>query len=114
MTLLFVMLVSYVGISRVGAVSLSWPTDGKIHNNFEVTQWYKKWLGVYLVLALHVHGGRNMSQNMFLFGFFLFVLNTMLLKIGIISCLNNERRKICSFGIVKSFGCVWSGTHHLF
>jgi hypothetical protein len=48
----------YVGISRVGAVSLSWPTNNKTHN-FEVNQWYKKWMGIYLVLALHVHGEKS-------------------------------------------------------
>lgn len=45
----------YIALSRVGTVSLSWPSG---HNNkFEVEQWHKKFLGIYLMLALHVHGG---------------------------------------------------------
>lgn len=47
----------YLALSRVGTVSLSWPSE--YSNKFEVEQWHKKFLGIYLMLALHVHGEKS-------------------------------------------------------
>lgn len=44
----------YIGISKEGTVSISWPITGG-PDDFEVRQWHQKFLGVYLLLALHVH-----------------------------------------------------------
>jgi len=44
----------HIGISKEGTVSISWPITA-CPDDFEVKQWYQKFLGVYLLLALHVH-----------------------------------------------------------
>ncbi len=60
----------YVGISREGTVCISWPLAGisrererergrggqGLEDDFEVSNWYQKFQGVYLMLELHVHG----------------------------------------------------------
>lgn len=45
----------YIGMSREGTVSLSWPTDSN-PNDYEITRWHKVFLGIYLLLATHVQG----------------------------------------------------------
>src|SRR5690242_11811613 len=49
----------YVGISREGTVCISWPLTQRreeYNTDFEVSNWYQKFQGVYLMLELHVHG----------------------------------------------------------
>eukprot|EP01125_Pyxidicula_operculata_P017420 TRINITY_DN6104_c0_g1_i1.p1 TRINITY_DN6104_c0_g1~~TRINITY_DN6104_c0_g1_i1.p1 ORF type:complete len:582 (+),score=120.97 TRINITY_DN6104_c0_g1_i1:389-2134(+) len=64
----------YLGMSREGTISLSWPSSTLkstgITGDFEVQKWYKVFLGIYLLLAVHVQGEKaillelsNMSSN---------------------------------------------------
>lgn len=49
----------YIGTSREGTVSLSWPsTQDKAKQDFEVHNWHKKFQGIYLTLLLFVLGER--------------------------------------------------------
>jgi len=49
----------YIGTSREGTVSLSWPsTLEKSKNDFEVRSWHRKFQGIYLTLFLFVLGER--------------------------------------------------------
>jgi len=45
----------YIGMSREGIVSLSWPSEGG-KNDYEVFRWHKVFFGIYLLLATHVIG----------------------------------------------------------
>lgn len=45
----------YIGMSREGIVSLSWPSEGG-KNDYEVGRWHKVFFGIYLLLATHVLG----------------------------------------------------------
>lgn len=46
----------HIGISRQGTACLSWPcSEGEL--DYEVNKWPTKFLGIYLILAMHVHGG---------------------------------------------------------
>jgi len=47
----------YIGTSREGTVSLSWPTSPS-REDFEVQNWHKKFQGIYLTLFLYVLGER--------------------------------------------------------
>jgi len=50
----------YIGVSREGTVCLSWPLSSEESNvDFELAKWHNKFQGVYLILALHVHGERS-------------------------------------------------------
>jgi len=55
----------YIGISREGTVSISWPIKG---NNetfaFEVHHWHQKFQGIYLILALHVHAEKLVFEEL--------------------------------------------------
>eukprot|EP01114_Cavostelium_apophysatum_P013679 TRINITY_DN3369_c0_g1_i1.p1 TRINITY_DN3369_c0_g1~~TRINITY_DN3369_c0_g1_i1.p1 ORF type:complete len:748 (-),score=166.42 TRINITY_DN3369_c0_g1_i1:87-2330(-) len=44
----------YVGVSREGTVSISWPIQAD--DLFELHRWHKKFLGIYFLLAEHVYG----------------------------------------------------------
>lgn len=50
----------YIGMSKEGNVSISWPLNfdpnGNPHDDFELSQWHRKFQGVFLLLALHAHG----------------------------------------------------------
>jgi len=49
----------YLGVSREGIISLSWPLSGEYSFNsceYEVKVWPRKIVGIYLILAIHVHG----------------------------------------------------------
>jgi len=43
----------YISVTRSGTVSLSWPTHG---SDFEITHWWKKFCGIYLLLDARVIG----------------------------------------------------------
>jgi len=45
----------YIGMSREGTVSLSWPTSGE-QSDAEVIRWPAQFQGIYLILSVHVHG----------------------------------------------------------
>jgi hypothetical protein len=48
----------YLGISLEGCVSLSWPsTENFASDNFEIKKWHQIFLGVFLILTVHVLGG---------------------------------------------------------
>jgi len=46
----------YIGMSREGTVSLSWPSKDSGEEDYEVEKWHKVFLGIYLILAIHVQG----------------------------------------------------------
>jgi len=46
----------YIGMSREGTVSLSWPSKTLGQEDYEVRKWHKVFLGIYLILATHVQG----------------------------------------------------------
>lgn len=50
----------YIGLSKEGNVSISWPLqagpDGSFAGDFEVAQWHRKFQGIFLLLAVHAHG----------------------------------------------------------
>jgi len=49
----------YIGVSKEGTVSFSWSIAGgksESKDDFEIHQWHRKFQGVFLLLACHVHG----------------------------------------------------------
>jgi len=54
----------YIGISREGTVSMSWPIAQDDSTAFELTHWHKKFQGVYLILALHAHGEKLVFEEL--------------------------------------------------
>lgn len=55
----------YIGLSREGTVSLSWPISGNEETfTFEVNHWHKKFQGLYLILALHVLGEKVVFEEL--------------------------------------------------
>lgn len=53
-----ILTIRHIGLSREGTITLSWPTENESpKNDFEVSQWHERFLGVFLVLAQHVQGG---------------------------------------------------------
>jgi len=55
----------YIGLSREGTVSMSWPISGNEETfTFEVNHWHKKFQGLYLVLALHVMGEKVVFEEL--------------------------------------------------
>ena len=51
----------FVGISREGIASLSWPTTGK-KDDFEIVGWPLHFHTIYRVLAVFVHGGAQLND----------------------------------------------------
>jgi len=45
----------FIGMSREGIVSLSWPSEDG-NNDYEILRWHKVFFGIYLLLAVHVLG----------------------------------------------------------
>jgi glutaredoxin len=55
----------YIGVSREGTVSMSWPIPGNDETYaFEVNYWHKKFQGLFLILALHVHGEKVVFEEL--------------------------------------------------
>lgn len=55
----------YIGLSREGIVSFSWPIVGNDETfTFEVNHWHKKFQGLYLILALHVLGEKVVFEEL--------------------------------------------------
>jgi len=55
----------YIGVSREGTVSMSWPIPGNDETYaFEVNYWHKKFQGLFLILALHVHGEKLVFEEL--------------------------------------------------
>lgn len=50
----------YIGLSREGTVSISWPgKDSDINSDYEFNKWHKDFFNVFLMLATHVQGERS-------------------------------------------------------
>jgi len=54
----------YVGLSREGTVSISWPLQSDVAEDFEVKAWVNKFQGIYLILELHTQAEK---AHIFLF-----------------------------------------------
>eukprot|EP01124_Arcella_intermedia_P007712 TRINITY_DN14775_c0_g1_i1.p1 TRINITY_DN14775_c0_g1~~TRINITY_DN14775_c0_g1_i1.p1 ORF type:complete len:673 (-),score=197.88 TRINITY_DN14775_c0_g1_i1:130-2148(-) len=50
----------YIGMSREGTVSLSWPSKRLGIEDYEVRKWHKVFLGIYLILAIQIQGEKAM------------------------------------------------------
>eukprot|EP01124_Arcella_intermedia_P009415 TRINITY_DN1613_c0_g1_i7.p1 TRINITY_DN1613_c0_g1~~TRINITY_DN1613_c0_g1_i7.p1 ORF type:complete len:659 (+),score=110.64 TRINITY_DN1613_c0_g1_i7:27-2003(+) len=50
----------YIGMSREGTVSLSWPGKIQRFEDYEVRKWHKVFLGIYLILAIQIQGEKSM------------------------------------------------------
>lgn len=53
----------YIGISREGTVSISWPSS-QTDKDFEVHNWHKKFQGIYFLLSLYVWGERMVFSEL--------------------------------------------------
>jgi len=57
----------YVGISREGIVCITWSADSPVGSkqmSFDVSNWHKKFQGIYLILSLHAHGERAVLEEL--------------------------------------------------
>jgi hypothetical protein len=53
----------YIGISREGTVSVSWPSS-QTDKDFEIHNWHKKFQGIYFLLSVYVWGERMVISEL--------------------------------------------------